>query len=333
MKIERILTNRRHFHEYFWQIVYEWEDCLSEQLNAPLLHNLVANRWINYPLAKLVGSAAAIPTTKKPALAFLMYPFCFDDNIAGKKNIIPAIIDFYIRSDADIKAFEDRYRNNPAVLISSKQVFDFLRSKQVDMNLLHWPLSLSDKYQFQPSEKEFDCVLVGRPSLVLKDWMMQYSKTHSDFTYVFNNRVPGPSNKHNYVTSKGEVLGNRFSSRSEFFELLKASRVGLYSTPSVDKDKQLFIGMESNGFDQVTPRLFEYIAAGCHVMARYSANSDTEYFNLGSIAPHISTYEEFESRMDFARTNPVDQTIYTEWLSHHYTSTRARMLESMLADL
>ena len=168
--------------------------------------------------------------------------------------------------------------------------------------------------------------------MVLKDWMMQYSKTHPDFTYVYNDRVVGRGML-NYVTSKGEVLGNGFSSRESFFELLQLSRVGLYSTPSIDKDKQIFNGLDSNGYDQVTPRLFEYIAAGCHVLARYPDNADTEYFQLRSIAPCIATYEEFESRMDYARTNQVDSQAYAEWLSHHYTSTRVRMLESIVATL
>ena len=332
MKIERILTNRRYLHEYYWQIVYEWEDCLSKQLKAPLLHNLFASCHIRWLWGKITGAEATVPTTSKLALAFVMRPYYLDDNIAGKKNIIPAIIDYWLQSDADVKVFEEKYRNNPAVLISSKQAFDFLKSKQVDVNLFHWPLSLPDKYAFQPHEKQYDCVLAGRPSTVLKQWMLRYSENHPDFTYVYNDRVAG-RNMLNYVTSKGEVIGNSFSSRQTFFELLQLSRVGLYSTPSIDKDKQLFNGLDSNGYDQVTPRLFEYIAAGCHVLARYPSNSDTEFFNLSSIAPHISTYEEFESRMNFARTNPVDSRTYTEWLSHHYTSVRAKMLEVILANL
>ena len=330
MKIERVLTNRRRFREYVWQIVYEWEDCLSEQLSAPFLYNILANRWFRFPWIKITGSGASMPTTKKMSFAFVMRPWSFDDNIAGKKNIIPAIIDFWLRKDSDIKAFEERYRKNPIVLISSKQVYDFLKRKQVDVNLLHWPLSLPDKYTFQPHEKKYDCVLAGRPSAVLKEWMIRYSENHPDFTYVYNDRVAG-RDMLNYVTSKGEVIGNSFSSRQEFFELLRASRVGLYSTPSVDKDKQTFNGLDSNGFDQVTPRLFEYIAAGCHVLARYSINADTDYFNLRSIVPHVETYDEFAARMDYARTNPVNSRAYTEWLSHHYTSARVKMLETMLA--
>ena len=332
MKIERILTNRRHFHEYFWQIVYEWEDFLSEQLKAPLLYNILSNRWFRFPWMKILGSGTSMPTTKKFSFAFVMRPFCFDDNIAGKKNIIPAIIDFWSQSDTEIELFEKKYRNNPVVLISSKQAFDFLKSKQVDVNLFHWPLSLPDKYTFQPREKKYDCVLAGRPSAVLKEWMIQYSETHPDFTYVYNDRVAG-RNMLNYVTSKGEVLGNGFSSRESFFELLQLSRVGLYSTPSIDKDKQTFNGLASNGFDQVTPRLFEYIAAGCHVLARYSENADTEFFHLRSVAPHIATYDEFKARMNFSRTNPVDSSAYSEWLSHHYTSARVKSLEAILASV
>lgn len=153
MKIRRILTNRRFLHEYFWQIVYEWEDCLAERLKAPLRNNLFASCHIRWLWGKITGSEATVPTTSKPALAFVMRPMFVDDNIVGRKNIIPAIIDFWLQSDAEIKAFEKRYRNHPAVLISSKEVFDFLKLKQVDVNLFHWPLSLPDMYVFKPAGK------------------------------------------------------------------------------------------------------------------------------------------------------------------------------------
>ena len=196
MKIERVLTNRRRFREYVWQIVYEWEDCLSEQLSAPFLYNILANRWFRFPWIKITGSGASMPTTKKMSFAFVMRPWSFDDNIAGKKNIIPAIIDFWLRKDSDIKAFEERYRKNPIVLISSKQVYDFLKRKQVDVNLLHWPLSLPDKYTFQPHEKKYDCVLAGRPSAVLKEWMIRYSENHPDGHSPVRKHHPGAERRH-----------------------------------------------------------------------------------------------------------------------------------------
>ena len=329
MKIERIITNRRGCKAYYWQIVYEWEDSLSQCLNVRLFHNCLANRWLRCPWRWFVGTMDKMPITKKNALAFVLFPFFLDDNISNKKNIIPVIIDFWKRSDADVAAFEERYRANPAVLITSRQVYDFLKEKRVSLNLFHWPLSLPDKYQFQPHDKKYDCVLVGRPSIVLRDWMLRYSNAHADFVYVYNDR-DSKRGMLNYVTSKGNVIGSRFNSRQSYFELLRSSKVGLYSTPSIDGDKKLFNNNDSNGYDQVTPRLFEYIAAGCHVMARYPENSDTAYFGLNAIAPHIATYEEFEARMDYARANPVDSQSYADWLSRHYTSVRARMLEKIM---
>ena len=329
MKIEGILTNRRGCRDYYWQIVYEWEDCLSQSINVPIVHNILVNRWISCPWNRIFGTLANMPTPKHLLLAFVMRPFFLDDNIAGKSNIIPAIIDFWARDDADIDRFEQRYRNNPAVLISSRQVYDLLKKKGIEVNIYHWPLSLPDTYRLRPQEKKYDCILVGRPSNVLIKWMMQYYKEHDDFTYVFNDRdrARGMSN---YITSTGRSIGDRFNSRAAYFELLRMSRVGLYSTPSIDGDKLRFNKQDSNGYDQVTPRLFEYVAAGCHVIARYPKNSDTEYFNLSAVAHHVTTYEEFRHEMDYARVNPVDSLIYTEWLSSIYTSNRACMLMDIM---
>lgn len=104
--------------------------------------------------------------------------------------------------------------------------------------------------------------------------------------------------------------------------------IGLYSTPGMDGCK-----IEANGYNQVTPRFLEYISCGCHVLARYPDNEDTDWYDLQTMAKRINSYEEFEIAVDEARKNPVDMKLYSDYLAKHYTSVRARELEALLKEL
>lgn len=133
-----------------------------------------------------------------------------------------------------------------------------------------------------------------------------------------------------YRSSRGEHLGNVLRSREKYFKLLQSVRVGLYSTPSVDDDKVTYNSLKSNGYDQVTPRFLEYLAADCHVIARYPDNADTRFYELSSIAPHVASYKEFEERMDYAITHAIDKFRYRNYLHRHSTSIRANELLGIL---
>ena len=90
----------------------------------------------------------------------------------------------------------------------------------------------------------------------------------------------------------------------------------LYSTPGIDGGEE-----KTRGLSQVTPRFLEAVSSGCHVLSRYKENSDTDFFDLNRITPHISSYEQFESEFDRAIEEDVDMKVYAEYLSKHYTST------------
>lgn len=70
---------------------------------------------------------------------------------------------------------------------------------------------------------------------------------------------------------------------------MRKGKMGLYSTPGIDGDES-----RTKGYHQVTPRFLELVATGCHIIARYSMNSDTEYYDLKSFSENIETYEQFE---------------------------------------
>ena len=91
---------------------------------------------------------------------------------------------------------------------------------------------------------------------------------------------------------KGEMVFSN-ATRDNYFKAMKMSKVMLYSTPGIDGGEE-----KTRGLSQVTPRFLEAVSSGCHVLSRYKENSDTDFFDLNRITPHISSYEQFESEYD-----------------------------------
>ena len=111
-------------------------------------------------------------------------------------------------------------------------------------------------------------------------------------------------------------------------EMMRKSRVGLYATPGMDGGRE-----HTNGFNPVTPRFLEYIASGCHVLARYPKNSDTDYYELDKMSTRVESFGEFEKAMDDLRNKEVNIPHYSRYLANHYTSVRVQTLLKYLEEV
>lgn len=324
-----ILTDRKIEGEVFYDLVYEWEDQLSKSLNVPLLDDwrIGRNRYFKrIPIPNL----SKLMTKGSLSLYFRMSGFEKYNGWSNTSDIIPAIIDFY-PTEEQLPTIEKSYKNNPLVLISSKEVYDYLKENDVQLPLAHWALSISDIYKIMPNtryEKKYDLVMMGRQNPVLSSFCKSYAELHPDFTYVYRviKRNDNGPRDFLYYTSDGKLLG-AINTREQFLSLMRQSRCGLYATPGMDDDEK---HGSTNGFHQVTPRFLEYIASECHVLARYPQNSDTDYYELDKFSPSIETYEQFEERMDYCRVHNIDIDFYNNYLDKHYTSTRAKELNNLL---
>lgn len=324
-----ILTDRNIEGEVFFDLVFEWENQLSESLNIPFLNDWRVGR--NKLFKRMpIPNISKLMTRGKLSLYFRMSGYERLNSWSNTADIIPAIIDFY-PTKAQIPTIERMYSRNPIVLISSKEIFDFLVANKTKLPLAHWALSISDIYRIDSNtrfEKKYDLVMMGRQNPKLLSFYKKYAESHSDFTFVYRVIKNNSDGRRDffYYTSSGESLG-AVNTRKQYFELMRQSRCGLYAPPGIDNDGKDDI---TNGFHQVTPRFLEYIAAGCHILARYPKNSDTDYYELDKISPSIETYEQFEERMDYCRSHEVDMKEYSQYLERHYTSTRARELREIL---
>ena len=323
--INQILSQRSYMsHRHYFSITFEWEDELSRQLGLPIVGE---KRNVRHKIYKWIPGLPALFQTGVASFAYEMSPN-INNRYNNKKNILPNIIDFYLH-DSQLDTFCKEYRKNPAVLISSKEVYEHLQNRGVGekLKLFHCALSLSDKYKISADttfEKKEDLILLGRTNPVLQEFLDIYTKKHPDFTYAQSRRQGDEFHVYN---NRGEHLGPA-TSREDYMKMMKLSRCALYSPPGIDGDEN-----RTAGFSQITPRLLEIAACGCNIIARYKMHADARFYEIDKLAANIDSYDEFETAMDKARETPADMQMYADWLSKHYTSARAATIKSILEQI
>lgn len=317
-----IITERSYKHWPSYDLVYEWEDQILKSISDSKLffakefrigkHNIIETlnlrAKLNFPRL-ILGS--------REAFSFTMSPILFN-NIWNISNINTNIIDFYPTKDV-LNKFYHNYNKVKNLYVSSREVYDYLIENQPEREVKHLPLTLPDKYRISKDtrfEKKYDLVMVGRQSPTLLGYLRTYNKSHQLF-YVYRGEIK--DNNFPYYTNDGKFVGYA-NTRDEYFNLLRQSRVALYSTPGIDD------GKNTNGFHQVTPRFLEQIACGCNVISQYIDNSDTDFFELGKMSSRVKDYSDFEKAMDKALIQPADMEMYDKYLKKHYTSTYKTML-------
>lgn len=333
MELKKILSKRAYEKLSYWDLVYEWEDIISKELNIPIINE---PKLFDKILKGVPGLYKSM-THGDLSLCFQMGAEIIPNKILKlqelfglrAKNIadvIPCIIDFW-QPKEDIKALERAYSKNRLILVTSMEAYEFLLNNKVDIQFKHWPLSLPNIYAIQnPTvlfEKKYDLALMGRQSILLRSFLEEYINRHPDFTYVSSRRENG---HFNYYTNKGEFVGCA-DDRKRFFKIMRGAKAGLYSTPGLDNKPG------ANGYNQVTPRFLELLSAQCHIIAHYPDNADTRFYKLSQFSEDIDTYLKFEKAMDNAREAPVDMEKYSKYLSSHYTSERAKLLQQLINEL
>lgn len=310
MKPYQIISNRSFEDWPSFQLVYQWEDIFSRELNIPIknLSKIYSSSKIIrllYPIADILFS--------KPTLQFQISALSFN-TVFNSRNVIPYVIDFWIPKEM-ICHFDRAYSRCPIVLISSKEVFDFLKENGSRTNIAHLPLSIPDESipKSLEFEKKYDVAILGRTSPVLKGFFERYCISHPDTTYIYREINGGVFSFYN---SKGELL---IASRSQdvYLDFLRKSKCVFYSTPGIDGDRT-----DTNGFSPVTPRFFESLSCGCNIVMRYKLNSDVKYYGLPEHWENASDYQTFERLLEAALSQPIDKDLYQEYMINNSTTRR-----------
>ncbi len=332
----QVIYTDRYFNDWpSWHIIYEWEDVISKSLGLPLADSQAAfvvtkyaDKAIRYLSRKLYTSGnRLLPVadrliSKKNGLYFELFSrnsFYF----TGSKNTIPVIIDFW--KGHDLVTFNSAYKNCRAVLISSIQVYNYLKDNNCPLNIYHFPLSLPDKYRISANtkfKKIYDIVIPGRANPVLLTYLAEYEKKFPNVNYLRRKEINGTLS---FISNKSDVI-IPVQNREEYIALLRSARVSFYATPGIDGDEQ-----RTGGFSPVTPNFLEMVSAGCRIIARYPKNEETAYYEMSKICISSDSYPIFEQELSAALNNDeLDLTENENYLRMHYTSNRAVLLKSIL---
>jgi hypothetical protein len=310
-------------------LIYEWEDIFSESMSMNLL-DIKRYGKATTKLLKIMNRILDwnhFPKLNRQENHFLFEVMAqWTNSRMNRHNVIPCIVDFHVPSDK-ISDFFRSYNKCPCILISNLEVFELLQKRGNCPKIYHFPLSLSDKYRYDMDtryKKDYDLLLSGRQNPVLSHFLDRYKDEEPNFSYVCSKRVNG---KLLYFSQDGQCLGDA-STREAYINQMRRAKAALYTTPGID-------GLESRsqGYNQVTPRFLEMIAAQCHVLARYKKNPDTDFFEIGKFSENLDSYESFKSRMDFARKYPVNFDFYQTFLEKHWTSRRVVQLKDIFNDI
>jgi hypothetical protein len=334
MKQLFISSERKYNKAGAYRIVYEWEDVISKELNIEVVNSIHPFFvMIDNLLTKIDINFCGLLRYRK----IIHFQMLASDksNSYNSSAVIPWIIDFYLPKES-FKNFFKATKRNKIVFISSKEVFDLLKLEELfdDKKYIHLPLSLPNKYKIDANdtvyEKKYDCVLVGRQDRLLEDFVKKYAVNHPKFTYVYsvkknNYKKVVKHNSYVYYSNKGVIISSDINNEN-YVNIIRSCRVGLWSTRGLEDSN-------ANGYNQVTPRFFELLSAGCHIICRYPKNSDTDFFLINQFCENIETYESFKNKMDYALSHSVDIKNYSLYLNEHYTLTRVSQLKRYLINL
>ncbi len=322
-------TNKK---KHCFDIIYEWEDILAEELGCSVL--LRSDFEFKFDeICRKIYKKSRIPVYRlfnlfdgKRGHNVIMFDGSTkqQDGIYNNEKYIPCLIDYFLNEEM-YPNFLKAYKNNPLVLISSREVYEYLIKIGCPINIAHFPLSLSDSYKSNEIyNKEYDLIIAGRQNPLLIEYVEKYEKKYPE-TKIVKRRYENGHFEY-YLSSTGEVVSIG-DTREQYTELLRKSKIALYTTPGMDGTR-----LDANGWNQVTPRFLEEVSAQCHVVARYPDNADTKWYELNRICKCVESYEDFENMMNEYKEKTVDLNLYNEYLEKHYTSKRAKLLKDIFTE-
>ncbi|RZK32803.1 MAG: hypothetical protein EOO63_00125 [Hymenobacter sp.] len=348
MRVTNILSTRAYELSPPFHLIYEWEDDLAAALGVPVadaktpLRKALINRYTKPAYQKLSGGLLdklnnsleygrpAVRAADAYSLAYELYP-AQEPNFTTAAKTIPILVDLWKPRHGDsLAGFYHWYRRCPLVLISSLEALEYLQADGCPLPVAHLALSLSDRHRLLPStryEKKYDILLAGRLNIrtnqVLRNYLEEYVRQYPATEYLYQEEIDGEY----YYSSNQTGLVGKFQSREDYIGLLRASRISFYSTPGIDGGE-----IRTGGFNPVTPRYLELLAAQCLLLGKYPDNAETRYYELPKVCPNVNSYEEFARTLSGYLHEPAPSfEAHRAILDKHYTSVRAQELLGILA--
>ena len=322
-------NSKRHCFD----IIFAWEDILAEGLNVSIkCRGKVEN------IFDIISRQA----NEKYGFSFISLFRLFDmfrggnvlmfdasakhqDGIYNDRKYIPCIVDFW-DTDREYESFVYAYRNNRAVLVSNRDVYQWLLSKKCPFKIFHFPLSIPDSLiSDEEIEKDYDVIVAGRENPLLLEYLQRVEEEIPQIRILRRKYRDGHFYYYDSLNPNKELLADKYE---DYLMLLRRTRIALYSTPGMDGTRN-----NANGWNQVTPRFLEELSARCHVVARYPENNDTLWYGMNEICDCVKDYNDFKTKIEYGMHNEVDWNKYKSYLLRHTTSKRIDILKEIVREL
>ena len=319
-----IMTERSYQHWPSWDVVYEWEDVMAEELDSDLvdLHRGSlgqVSRIIRKSFRKLnLAPNKFICHGRKYKLAWIMDARIYKEYTYH--NIIPIFLDFGLNMVDEIV---NATNNLPFYWVTSFAIYKELRKKT---NRVHYlPITVADKWikKIVP-QKQIDVIQFGRKNDILHKYMLNYCKAHPDIEYIYQTG----DGTLTYTSSTRGIIG-KFETRDSYMDMIAKSKISLVSTPGIDKSKDF------GGIDFFTPRFYESAAHYCHLIGRFPDNEEAEYIGINEVCSNIDSEKEFIDTVDYMlqQSNRDNLYKYEHFLKENRTSNRLKEMKIILENV
>lgn len=316
-----VVSERIYRHWPSYHVVYEWEDVFSKNgFQLVLRNNSLFNK-----ISRKVNRFIREKTVRTFRTNGKEYNFRWIMNAKGYKeytelNTIPIFLDFPINMVEEIRKAT---KELPFFWVTCLDVYEALR--QAGSNNVHFiPLSISDKYYTRTVPlKTCDVIQFGRKNSKLHEYMLKYCTKKPGTEYVYQT---GDGSLSYESTTRGNL--GRFDNREEYFQMLASCRVSLVSSPGKDNSRDF------GGIDFITPRFYESAVNYCHMIGRYTNNTEAQIIGIDKICPCVDTYEQFEEFMDayLDESDFKDKEAFDRFLTNNVTSVRVQEVMGIVND-
>jgi hypothetical protein len=331
--IKEIWTCRNIPHQFFRQIIWEWENEVANELGIAISDKSKWEKRANDtfgivarkldPKGKLVSDVGCPTLFKRQpcAIAFCIYSPLFQNSYLVQENVIPLIIDCW-KGDVDV-ACRSLARSKAVVVTNIELVHEFER-RGLTGRVIYVPLAVEQAVTTLNHKKEFDIIQIGRRNAVLHKWALQLVFELPTLEYVYTEYLT--SHAPTFFSTKSGELSIK-EGRAHYLAAHGAAKVSLVSSPGIDGGE-----VRTGGLNPVTPRFYEAAALGCRLVGRYPLNgADFIENRVNTVCPNVDSYDEFKNAVLIGLNTTESAGVLTrEFIETHTAGAMARRIRTEL---
>jgi hypothetical protein len=330
MKIEKIISLRKIKHDVFRDVVYEWEDWISEHhdllMECPdkvMIANTKNPCNIFVKIIRKIEEIRKIHRLNfKRPIAMGFVTIVYDIVYFKRRNCIPVFLDIWPN---EINYVCRAMRKEVPFFVTSLDVYKLIKKKAPNLNVYYIPLSVSDKWNTETqTDRTIDMIQMGRKNEVLHTYALKYVEKHPNVEYVYSGKSGTEGDLKYYSNRMGEI--GTIETREKYMNLLRRSKICLLSSPGKDGSRE-----RAAGIDFPTPRFYESAICKCFMLGRYTKNREFALQKIPSVCPYIDSYEDFEAEIDqiLGGNLEVETERFQKYIHMHLTSTWFKEFQKM----